>query len=85
MAHWDHTMDERSRSVSPTSSIKTHHLNHFSPNMSVWAKPIGLRQPDLVALQARMLSDQGHMAREQMVQAPRVSEQAEQTPRVSLA
>ena len=53
--------------------------------MSVWAKPIRLRQPDLVALQAIMLSDQGHLVREQMVQAPRVSEQAEQTKRVSLA
>ena len=53
-------MDERTRSVSPTNSFNTNELSQFSPHVSGWVEPTGLRQPDPPALQKIRLPDQEH-------------------------
>ena len=78
-------MDERLRCVSPLSNFNANPLNLFNPHMHGWVEPIGSRQPDLLALQAIRVPEKGQLVREQMAQALRVSEQAEQKVRVSLA
>ena len=72
-------MDERFRGVTLVNTLNTNPLNPLSPHMSGWVELIGLRQPDLVALQATKVPEQGRLVREQMAQALRVTEEAEQT------
>ena len=64
-------MDKRFWSVSPTGDFNAQRINSFSPHVSGWVEPIAVRQPDLSALQAVRLREQGDVSREQMAQALR--------------
>ena len=61
----------------------THSASFSSPHMSGWVEPIGFQQPNLSALQAIRMPEQGRSAQEQSAQALRVTRQAEQTLRAS--
>ena len=78
-------MDERMRSVSPANHFNTNPLNPFWPHKFGWVEPLGLRHPDLLALQAIRMPEQGRLVRERMEQALRLTESAGQTFGVSLA
>ena len=70
-------MDERLRCVIP--------LSPFNPLMSGCEESCGVRQLGSLSLQASRVPEQGREVREQIAQAPMVTEQEEQTPRVSMA
>ena len=61
----------------------TNPLNPFSPHMFGWVEPNGSRQPDVLALPAIRMPEQGRVLR--AAQALRVTEQVEQTLRASMA